>query len=59
MNILQILQKNKHRVQTALLIMLVLSPVFMFIGIQNNLIPLVYLGLGIIVLANIAAALTK
>jgi hypothetical protein len=58
MNIREILQKNKQRIQTMLLIMLVISPIVMFIGIQIGLLPLIYLGLALIILANVTAVFT-
>lgn len=59
MNLPKYLSENKRITHTILLAILVFSPIIMFIGIQNGIYPLVYLGLIAIILANITAALTK
>ena len=59
MKLTEILSKHKPAVQTILLTIMVLAPILMFIAIQKGWIVLVFIGLAAIILANIAASLTK
>lgn len=59
MNLLKRLSDKKQMVHTLLLLIQTLTPIMMFIGIRYNIYFIIYLGLSLLILANITAALIK